>query len=77
MIHRRAQEITLPVLLLLGGADPIIDGGFTSEVFERLGSADKTRVVYPETLHEPLNDLDREAALAAIGDWLRARLPTP
>ena len=70
MIHRRAGEITVPVLLVLGGADPIIDPSFTSEVFDRLGSADKTRVVFPETLHEPLNDLDREAVLAAIGDWL-------
>ncbi len=76
-IHRRAGEIALPVLLVLGAADPLIDAAFTSTVFDRLGSADKTRVVFPEMLHEPLNDLEREAVLGAIGGWLSERLPPP
>ena len=76
-ISRRAGEITLPVLLVLGKADPIIDAAFTSTVFDRLGSTDKTRVVFAEALHEPLNDLDRDAVLAAIGGWLANRLPIP
>jgi alpha-beta hydrolase superfamily lysophospholipase len=74
-IAERAGEITLPLLLVLGGADPIVDPAFTSEVFERLGSTDRSRVVFPGMLHEPLNDLDREAPLAAIGGWLDDRLP--
>lgn len=74
-IHRRASEVETPVLLILGAADPIIDAAFTSAVFDRLGSADKTRLVFPEALHEPLNDLDRGAVLAAIGGWLSGRLP--
>ena len=74
-IARRAAEVDLPVLLVLGEADPLIDAAFTSTVFDRLGSADKTRIVFPEALHEPLNDLEREAVIAAIGGWLAARLP--
>jgi lysophospholipase len=74
-IHRRAAEIAAPILLVLGESDPIIDAAFSSEVFDRLGSADKTRVTFPEALHEPLNDLDRGAVLDAIGRWLAARLP--
>jgi alpha-beta hydrolase superfamily lysophospholipase len=74
-IAERAGEISLPLLLVLGGADPIVDPAFTSEVFERLGSTDRNRVVFPGMLHEPLNDLDREAPLAAIGGWLDDRLP--
>jgi len=74
-VARRAREFRLPVLLVLGGADPLIDAAFTSGVFDRLGSADKTRLTYPRMLHEPLNDLDREAPLAAIGRWLSDRLP--
>jgi alpha-beta hydrolase superfamily lysophospholipase len=73
-IARRAGEITLPLLLLLGGSDPIIDPIFTSSFFDRLGSADKTRLTYPDMLHEPLNDLNRAAPLAAIGLWLCERL---
>jgi alpha-beta hydrolase superfamily lysophospholipase len=75
-IAERAEEICLPLLLVLGEADPIVDAAFTSQVFERLGSADRTRLVFPEMLHEPLNDLDRAAPLAAIGKWLDDRLPT-
>lgn len=75
-IARRAGEIRLPVLLVLGESDPIIDAAFSSDVFDRLASADKTRLIFPEALHEPLNDLDREAVLAAIGGWIAARLPT-
>ena len=75
-ISRRAGEVRLPVLLVLGEADPLIDAAFTSTVFDRLGSADKTRLVFPEALHEPLNDLDREAVLAAIGGWIADRLHT-
>jgi alpha-beta hydrolase superfamily lysophospholipase len=74
-IHRRAAEIMTPVLLILGEADSIIDATFSSEVFDRLGSPDKSRLTFPETLHEPLNDLDREAVLGAIGRWLSDRLP--
>jgi alpha-beta hydrolase superfamily lysophospholipase len=74
-IHRRAAEITTPILLVLGEADPIIDSAFSSEVFDRLGSPDKSRLAFPEALHEPLNDLDRMAVLDAIGRWLSDRLP--
>ena len=75
LIEARAPEITLPVLLLLGGADPVIDPAFTSRVFDTLGSPDKTRLVYAEMLHEPLNDINRERPLAEVGAWLDGRLP--
>jgi alpha-beta hydrolase superfamily lysophospholipase len=74
-IHRRAGEITVPILLLLGESDPLIDSAFTADVFDRLGSPDKTRAAFPEALHEPLNDLDRAAALDVVAAWLDARLP--
>jgi alpha-beta hydrolase superfamily lysophospholipase len=75
-IHRRAGEITTPVLLVLGESDPLIDSAFTSAVFDRLGSPDKSRVTFPEALHEPLNDLDRAAVLDVVSGWLDRRLPS-
>jgi alpha-beta hydrolase superfamily lysophospholipase len=71
-----APSITLPVLVLLGGSDPVIDAESSRRFFERLGSADKTLHVYPPMLHEPLNELDREQVFADIEAWLRPRLPT-
>ncbi len=74
-VHRRAGEITTPILLVLGESDPLIDSAFTADVFDRLGSPDKARVAFPDALHEPLNDLDRAAVLDAVTSWLTPRLP--
>ena len=42
MLLARAGEIRLPILMLLGGQDPVIDPAASREFFERLGSEDKT-----------------------------------
>jgi alpha-beta hydrolase superfamily lysophospholipase len=75
MIAERAGEITAPVLMLVGGSDPIVDSTETRLVFDRLGSPDKTLMLYPRMLHEPLNDLGRERVFEDVEAWLRARLP--
>jgi len=75
LIEQRASEITVPVLLLLGGSDPVVDAGFTARVFDRFGSLDKTKWIDLSMLHEPLNELELELPLAAIGDWIVNRLP--
>ena len=74
-IAASAPSITQPVLMLLGGSDPVIDAETSRRFFDRLGSPDKTLRVYPPMLHEPLNELDRAGVLADIEAWLRARLP--
>jgi hypothetical protein len=43
-------------------------------VFDRLGSVDKTLLLYPPMRHEPLNELGREQVFADIEAWLRPRL---
>jgi len=71
----RAAEIRLPTLMVLGGADPIVDPAVGRRFFDGLGSADKTLRLYPEMRHEPLNELGREGVIAEVGAWLGARLP--
>jgi len=73
-VIRDAGAITRPILMLLGGSDPVIDPAASTRAFERLGSADKTLKVYPEMLHEPLNELGREQVFADVEGWLRPRL---
>lgn len=75
LIRERAAEITAPALIVLGTSDTVIDPEMTRTVYERLGSVDKTLLIYPKMLHEPLNDLGREQVLADIIAWLNARLP--
>jgi alpha-beta hydrolase superfamily lysophospholipase len=71
----RAREIHTPVLMLLGEQDPVIDAEFSRQFFNRLGTTDKALRVYPEALHEPLNDLCRAQVLDDVAAWLGPRLP--
>jgi alpha-beta hydrolase superfamily lysophospholipase len=73
-VESRAEEIHVPVLMLIGGSDPVVQPRPTMEFFDRLGSADKTLKVYPEMLHEPLNEVGREDVVKEITTWLKARL---
>lgn len=72
-VLERAAEIRLPVLMLLGSADPIADPERGRQVFERLGSADKTLKVYDGFLHEVFNETGRERVIRDLVEWLSVR----
>jgi len=69
------HEVRTPTLLLVGGADPVVDPATTRDAFDRLGSPDKTLKDYPDMLHEPLNELDRDLVYRDLIGWLDHRLP--
>lgn len=73
-ILARGDEIRLPLLLILGGSDPVVDSSTTHAFFDRLASRDKTIRIYPEMLHEPLNEIGGESVVQEIVDWLKHRL---
>lgn len=72
-VRSRAGEIRVPVLLLLGGADPIASGERSREVFARLGSERKRQVVYDGFRHEVFQEIGRERAVEELLAWLAAR----
>lgn len=76
MLMSRAGEIGAPILMLIGGQDPVIDPGASREFYDRLGSDDKTLLLYPKMLHEPLNELGREQVIEDIARWLEPRIAT-
>ncbi len=73
-IVAQAAHIHLPLLLILGDSDPVIDPRTSLAFFEALGSGDKTLKVFPGMLHEPLNEIGRELVVAEVVTWLQARL---
>jgi lysophospholipase len=75
MLVARAPEIRVPLLLLLGGQDSVVDPATTREFFDRLGSEDKTLLFYPRMLHEPLNELGREQVFDDLARWFTQHLP--
>ncbi len=70
----RLPELKLPVLLIHGGDDPLNSPEGSHLIADRAGSADATLRIYEGSRHEPHNDLDWEAAVRDIADWIEARL---
>ncbi|MFL6201333.1 MAG: alpha/beta hydrolase [Thermoanaerobaculia bacterium] len=75
-VLKRAGEVRLPVLMLIGSADPIAEPARSKEVFERLGSADKTLRIYDDFFHEVLNEVGKERVIRDLVGWLGERVPS-
>jgi alpha-beta hydrolase superfamily lysophospholipase len=64
------QQITLPVLMVTGGADPIVSTPAARGFFDTLASQDKTYKVYPGMLHEVMCEQGKEEVWADISRWI-------
>jgi alpha-beta hydrolase superfamily lysophospholipase len=74
MLLARAGEIKAPVLMLIGGQDQVICPVSNRKFYDRLGSDDKTFLLYPKMLHEPLNELGRQQVFDDLARWLEPRI---
>ena len=74
MLLARAGELTSPLLMIVGGQDPVVDPQAAREFFNRANSEDKTLLLYPNMLHEPLNEIGREQVLSDLINWIEPRL---
>lgn len=74
LIAERAPSIRVPLLMILGGSDPVIDPETSRRVFDRLGASDKTLLLFPAMRHEPFNELGREQVFEDMISWLNDRL---
>lgn len=73
----RARDVRVPVLLEMAGDDRIASLPAARNVFERLGSDDRTWRVYPGLFHEIWFEIENEAPLADLEQWLADRTTTP
>lgn len=72
---RRYEAWSAPVLVLHGEQDRATDPRGSKRFIETIRAADKHLELYPDGMHELLNDLDRDAALQVILSWLDTRAP--
>jgi alpha-beta hydrolase superfamily lysophospholipase len=72
-LRRASARLALPLLLLQGEADKMIDVPKTRRWFARLGIEDKTYRAYPDAGHTLDFELDRAQYLAGLLGWLSAR----
>ncbi len=68
------ERITLPLLIVQGGADRLVSPSGAQMLYERVGSPDKTLRVYPELYHEVFNEPERAQVLNDVAQWLEARI---
>jgi len=72
-VLERASEFRLPLLVLMGDADPVADPVGAHDFYERAGSADKQFHLFPQFLHELLRETEREQLFRQILAWMQER----
>lgn len=69
-----AGRITLPVFIVHGGSDRLVDPEGSRILHNRAGSVDKTFKVYDGLFHEVFNEPERDRVLGDVESWLELRL---
>ncbi|MEJ5224400.1 MAG: lysophospholipase [Anaerolineales bacterium] len=74
-VTAEAGSIRLPMLLIQGSADKLVDPGGAPMLYEKAASSDKTLKVYEGYYHELFNEPlpDRQKVLDDVLTWLDAR----
>ncbi len=67
-------SVRLPLLVMQGTADGLVDPGCGPHVYERAGSSDKTLKMYDGLWHEIFNEPEREHVLDDLVAWVRGHL---
>ena len=72
----RVRAITLPVLIIAGGASPLGDSEGSKELYETVSSQDKTLKVYDGLMHEIFNEPERAGVFADMLAWFEGHWPS-
>lgn len=73
-VKLRADRLQLPILVQAAGKDKIVSLPAIRDFYEKIGSRDKSLIVYDESYHEIYNDLDRETVFRDMNAFLEPRL---
>lgn len=73
-VQANTSALTLPLLLLQGTADHIVDPAGARMLYEAVSSKDKTLKMYDGFYHELINEPDRAVVLQDIATWLEAHV---
>lgn len=65
-----AKTLTLPILVLQGSDDQVVDPTGANLLYESVSSTDKTLKIYPDLYHEVFHEPERESVLADVEEWL-------
>lgn len=71
-ITAEAAKITLPVLIVHGSADRLVNPEGAQMLYEKVRSTDKSIQIYPGLYHEVFNEPEHEKVLLDVENWLEA-----
>ena len=63
-------DLVVPVLVLIGTADQLVDPAGMRALFPQVGSPDKELKEYPGLAHELFNEPERDRVLADVVSWI-------
>jgi acylglycerol lipase len=67
-------KITLPILILQGSADKLVDPKGAQMLYDTVSSVDKTIKIYDGFYHEVFNEPEHDRVLVDLRVWLEAHL---
>jgi alpha-beta hydrolase superfamily lysophospholipase len=73
-VSAQAEKITLPLIIVQGSKDKIVDPQGAQMLYNKAGSRDKTLNVYEGLYHEIHNEPERSIMFKDVEDWLAARV---
>lgn len=73
-VSAEADKITLPLFILQGSGDHLVDPAGAKMLFEKASSTDKTLKIYDGLYHEVHNEPEREVMFKDLEEWLAAHL---
>jgi acylglycerol lipase len=73
-VSSEAAKITLPILILQGGADWIVDPAGAGMLFDLVSSADKEIKIYDGLFHEVYNEPEHPQVLRDVELWIEVRV---
>ena len=73
-VDQHMQTFQLPLLIIQGTADRIVDPEGSKQLYARAQSSDKTLKLYDGFYHEVLNEPEKEAVMAELVEWLDQRI---
>jgi alpha-beta hydrolase superfamily lysophospholipase len=69
-VKTHPAEVSIPLLMIHGGSDPLNSPDGTRDFFEKVTFPDKEMKIYPGSYHEAHNDLDYAQVMKDMAKWL-------
>jgi alpha-beta hydrolase superfamily lysophospholipase len=72
-VQTHMDQITLPVLIMQGSDDRLVDPAGSRQLYEKASSKDKTLKIYDGLYHEILNEPEKQQVMNDILAWMLHR----